>query len=229
MPSLGLKGRSSLWDLRAGRCLAVALLVLAMIPETAHAIGKPSFFNSTEVRSTNLKPFKKWDTAIARYRGEVARARKEMCTSKTLNKCNYDKWTKFLADLKGKDRVTQIRAVNDYMNRAPYITDPVNWGVKDYWESPGQFMARFGDCEDYAIAKYLSLKLLGYSEREMRIAVVKDLNLRIGHAVLVIYYKGNPYVLDNQIKQVVPASTIKHYLPVYSINAYAWWRHIPLT
>ena len=42
------------------------------------------------------------------------------------------------------------------MNRSPYIVDPINWGVKDYWESPGQFFSRKGDCEDYAIAKYLT-------------------------------------------------------------------------
>ncbi len=219
----------SAWRLRTGLKAVAVLMAIGTIPATAYAIGKPSFFDSTEVRSTNLKPFTKWATAIARYRGEVAQAKKETCGAKTLNKCNYDKWMQFLDGLKGKDRVTQIRAVNDYMNRAPYITDPVNWGVKDYWESPGQFMARFGDCEDYAIAKYLSLKLLGYNEKDMRIVVVKDLNLKIGHAVLVIFYKGNPYILDNQIKQVVPAATIKHYLPVYSINAYSWWRHIPMT
>ena len=123
--------------------------------------------------------------------------------------------------------MSQIREINDYMNRAPYITDPVNWGEKDFWATPGEFMAKFGDCEDYAISKYMSLRYLGYAEKDLRVVAVKDLNLKIGHAILVVFYKGNPYVLDNQIKQVVPAAKIKHYLPVFSINAKAWWKHQP--
>jgi predicted transglutaminase-like cysteine proteinase len=111
------------------------------------------------------------------------------------------------------------------MNTRRYITDPRNWGVPDYWETPGEFMTKFGDCEDYAIAKFLSLKRLGWTDDELRIAAVKDLNLKVGHAILIVYHAGKTWVLDNQIKRVVEAESIRHYQPVYSINETSWWRH----
>jgi predicted transglutaminase-like cysteine proteinase len=86
-------------------------------------------------------------------------------------------------------------------------------------------MTKFGDCEDYAIAKFLSLKRLGWTDDELRVAAVKDLNLNVGHAVLIVYYGGKTWVLDNQIRRVVATASIRHYQPVYSINETSWWRH----
>lgn len=213
--------------MRGALCGLLAVIFVGFGPHSAQALGKPSFFDSTEQMSTKLGAFKKWNEAIARYSKEEAAIKEGKCGDKEMNKCNFDKWIKFLKGIKEKDLVSQIREINDYMNRAPYITDPVNWGKKDFWATPGEFMSKFGDCEDYAIAKYMSLRLLGYSEDDLRVVAVKDLNLKIGHAILMVYYKGKPYVLDNQIKQVIPASKVKHYLPVFSINQKAWWKHIP--
>ncbi|NQV98793.1 MAG: transglutaminase-like cysteine peptidase [Rhodospirillales bacterium] len=190
-----------------------------------------SFFQSVETRSSNLKPFKKWLSALARYSAEVKGNKKQTCVAKNLNICDFGDWKKFLISIKKYDKFTQIRAVNARMNKAKYTTDKSNWGKKDYWSTPGEFMARFGDCEDYAIVKYLSLRLLGFKDDELRVVAVKDLNLKVGHAILVAILrdpktrKAKVYVLDNQIKDVVEASTIRHYEPVFSINRTYWWRH----
>jgi predicted transglutaminase-like cysteine proteinase len=69
----------------------------------------------------------------------------------------------------------------------------------------------------------MALRDLGVSVDDMRIVVLNDLNLRIAHAVLAVYVSGKPYILDNQISKVVPASSIHHYQPVYSINENGWW------
>ena len=60
--------------------------------------------------------------------------------------------------------------------------------------------------------------ILGFNPDHMRIVVRQDLNLKILHAVLVVYLDGQPLILDNQIKQVVHASRLRHYKPIYSIN-----------
>jgi len=91
-------------------------------------------------------------------------------------------------------------------------------------------MSRFGDCEDYAIVKYLSLRILGFRESELRVVAVKDLNLKVGHAILMVIVKDKKkkkryFVLDNQIKKVVEAKKTRHYQPVFSINKNFWWRH----
>ena len=122
----------------------------------------------------------------------------------------------------------QIIAINGYMNQKRYIIDPRNYGVRDYWATPGQFLARNGDCEDYAIAKYMSLRSLGFKDSQLRIVVLKDMNLGLAHAILAVYHDGRTFVLDNQIKTVVPADKVYHYKPYYSINEKHWWLHRPL-
>jgi len=186
---------------------------------------QPSFFGSMEIRSENLTPFTKWRTALERYTAETARQRAGSCQSTMFNVCHYEDLQKFLDGLDGKDRWDQLVEINHYMNTRRYITDPRNWGVPDYWATPGEFMAKFGDCEDYAIAKFLSLKRLGWTDDELRIAAVKDLNLKVGHAILIVYHAGKTWVLDNQIKRVVETESVRHYQPVYSINETSWWRH----
>ncbi len=111
------------------------------------------------------------------------------------------------------------------MNQAKYILDIKNWGIKDYWSSPGEFYAKFGDCEDYAIAKYMALKYLGFDPANLRVVAVKDLNLKVGHAILAVYIDKRILILDNQIKIVADSRKIRHYQPVYSINEKFWYRH----
>jgi predicted transglutaminase-like cysteine proteinase len=174
-------------------------------------------FGTVETQSTNFKPFKKW-------RGAMAKTAKEQ-TDLAAFKKKFSKWVKFLDTLKGKDQLVQIKAVNKFMNQAKYIIDMKNWGIKDYWESPGEFFSKFGDCEDYSIAKYMGLKYLGFNPENMRVVAVKDLNLKVGHAILAVYYNKRILVLDNQIKIVADSRKIRHYQPVYSINEKYWWRH----
>src|SRR4029453_17925948 len=93
--------------------------------------------------------------------------------------CKADEWLSFLDRVRGLSPEGQIRAVNREMNDKPYVTDPVNWHMADYWATPLQFLRKDGDCEDYAIAKYMALRDLGVSVDNMRIVVLNDLNLRI--------------------------------------------------
>ncbi len=131
------------------------------------------------------------------------------------------------AQLRSADRVTQLRMVNARLNAARYVTDPVNWGLDDYWSSLTQFLRRDGDCEDYAIAKYMLLKQLGVPVADMKVVIVMDQNLNIAHAILAVRAGAATYILDNQINDIVPDSSIHHYKPYYSINEQAWWVYTP--
>ena len=133
----------------------------------------------------------------------------------------------YLAHVERETRQRQLNLVNLYMNTHRYIIDPINWGVPDYWAIPNEFLRKFGDCEDYAIAKYLSLRALGWSAEDMRIVVLQDTNLGVLHAILVVNFQGRDLVLDNQITLVIDANKVHHYMPIYSINENGWWRHTP--
>tara|TARA_R110002074_G_scaffold22895_7_gene69529 strand:- start:588 stop:1295 length:708 start_codon:yes stop_codon:yes gene_type:complete len=229
-------GNKTYWC-RFLQAVSVALLVGVWVPGAVHAAGpapQPSFFHSVEVRSSNMAPFKKWNAALARYSKEGA-ATKVQCSSRAMDICSYDDWLKFLATLKDAAPLVQLNEINKRINQASYITDSTNWGQKDYWATPAEFMSRFGDCEDYAILKYLSLRRLGWPEDDLRVVAVKDLNLKVGHAVLVAFFKHPktgqilPLLLDNQIKKIVVADKVRHYQPVFSLNKKSWWRHTPVS
>ncbi len=180
-------------------------------------------FGKNEVKSSRLTPFPKWINMLSRNRSESIT--ELTCSPIRFNKCNLEKTEHLIDSLKDKDFTTKLKEVNAYMNRSRYLTDPENWGIPDYWETPGQFFARRGDCEDYAIVKYMTLRALGISAENMRIVVLMDNNLKVYHSVLAVYSEDDIYILDNQIKQVMSHKRIYHYNPVFSINENYWWRH----
>jgi len=184
-----------------------------------------SFLHSHEIRSANIRVFAKWRAALQRYSEERVRESARTCKATFFKACHYKDWEKFLDEIRRDDKWDQLAAVNRYMNTRRYISDSRNWGVKDYWATPGEFMARSGDCEDFAIAKYLSLRRLGWSDDALRVAVVRDLSLNVNHAVLIVYFDGRTWLLDNQIGRVVETESVRHYRPVFSINEKYWWRH----
>ncbi|MEE8515167.1 MAG: transglutaminase-like cysteine peptidase [Alphaproteobacteria bacterium] len=202
-----------------------AVLIMAAMGDAAAKRGNSvHLFGSTEIKSSNLKPFPKWTGTLNRYFSEKKLVDKP-CTSTIFNQCNLKNWQKLIAGVRHMDRRNQIMLINNYLNKAKYILDLINYRVEDYWATPLQFFSRDGDCEDYAIAKFMSMRALGVPNKDMRIVVLKDLNLRLAHAILVVYVDGEPLVLDNQINQVVRAKDIRHYQPIYSINETNWWLH----
>ncbi len=194
------------------------------IATTQASAAYPKLFGTREIKSSKLKKFRKWNDVIARYRS-VDNQKRRKCRISKVNRCSVQNWHRFLKKIGTLPLRDQIDEVNLYFNKVRYIIDPVNYGKKDYWATPKQFFSKNGDCEDYAISKYLSLRKLGVPVQNMRILVLRDLNLKVAHAVLVVYYKGEPLILDNQISQVVNADRIRHYQPIYSINEKHWWLH----
>ncbi len=205
----------------------VALLLPAMIFCGAPpAVALQSYFINNEVKADNIDMFPKWMDMIARYNAE-SHPLDSICGQERYSTCKLKEWKDFVEGLRGQRRLDQMDQINRFVNRYPYIEDIVNWGVEDYWATVYEFQRKSGDCEDYAIAKFMSLRALGVPNDDMRIEVVQDLNLGgILHAILIVFVGDQVYVLDNQIKQVILAVDIYHYKPIYSINEAHWWRHI---
>lgn len=119
-----------------------------------------------------------------------------------------------------------LRIFNALWNRVPYYSDKQHWGVDDYWASPVEMLgSNGGDCEDYSIAKYFSLKKLGVPVENLRITYVRALELNEPHMVLAYYPApdADPYILDNLTGKLVPASERPDLEPVYSFNDEDLW------
>jgi len=129
-------------------------------------------------------------------------------------------------DNQKSSEATKVKAVNDFFNQVPYYTDIVHWHVDDYWATPFEMLTTWGgDCEDYAVAKYFTLRELGIPDERMRIMYVKALNWNEAHMVLTYFPEPRsiPLVLDNLIPEIKPATQRKDLIPVYSFNGDGLW------
>jgi len=176
----------------------------------------PKLFGSTEKKSRSLKAFTKWTGMFDRF---------DRTMKQSHGQSEIAKMKREISGLKGLPLHKMAASVNSIMNSKRYVSDSKNYGQNDYWATPVEFFKRGGDCEDFAIAKYTALRMLGVPENRMRIAIVQDLQKNIPHAILTVYTDQGAMVLDNQIKTMKAADRIKHYKPIFSINQNAWWLH----
>lgn len=134
-----------------------------------------------------------------------------------------DAWQNLLATQKQVSEMEKLKVVNLFFNKQMrYVEDIDLWHEVDYWETPIEALWKgAGDCEDYAIAKYFSLRHLGVSSDKLRITYVKALRQNRAHMVLTYYATPDamPLVLDSLIDPIQPASQRTDLLPVYSFNA----------
>ena len=74
----------------------------------------------------------------------------------------------------------RIGVINRAINLAIRPTsDLAQWGVPDRWSAPLVTLTTgHGDCEDYAIAKYVALMAAGVAEDSVRLVIVRNLARR---------------------------------------------------
>ena len=114
-----------------------------------------------------------------------------------------------------------LHPVNRFFNRLPDLTDLAHWGVEDYWTTPSEALASNGaDCEDYAIAKYFTLKELGVPASRLRMVYARTWKSSAAHMVLAYYSApgADPLILDNLEGGIQPASQRPDLIPVYTFN-----------
>jgi predicted transglutaminase-like cysteine proteinase len=138
-----------------------------------------------------------------------------------------DAWQRLLSTQKPLSEVEQLKVVNLFFNhQLRYQEDIDLWHEVDYWATPIESLWKgAGDCEDYAIAKYFSLRRLGVSADKLRITYVKALRQNRAHMVLTYYSspEAMPLVLDSLVDPILPASQRQDLLPVYSFNGEGLW------
>lgn len=117
----------------------------------------------------------------------------------------------------------KIMAVNWFFNQVEYQPDIKTWGKKDYWASRLEFLGKGqGDCEDFAVGKFLTMIQLGVPEKKLFLTYVKAVGYPEAAHMVVTYYRepgAIPLVLDNYNKAILPATRRKDLIPVYSFTA----------
>jgi len=116
-----------------------------------------------------------------------------------------------------------VVAVNRFFNQLEFSSDMKTWQKRDYWASRLEFLGKGqGDCEDFAVAKFLTMMQLGVPEQKLFLTYVKAVGYpEAAHLVVTYYQKPGavPFVLDNYNKRILPATQRNDLIPVYSFTA----------
>ena len=142
-------------------------------------------------------------------------------------------WRKLMEEARSLPEDEKLKSINVFFNRRMrYASDQEVWGQVDYWASPLEFMGKSaGDCEDYAIAKYMSLLMLGIPPEKLRMIYVRA---RFGgsgstnseaHMVLGYYPTpgDEPMILDSLVGSIRTASSRTDLMPIFSFNTQGLW------
>ena len=190
---------------------------------TANAHGP---FGAIELQAKSLLAPPKWRRLFEKLRlEEQALARcaenEAYCASAELKL-----WRRVVVSAANLEEWDQLRLVNRFYNEWPYKTDKELHGHDEYLASTLEFIRESGDCEDYVIAKYVTLRQLGFADHAIRIVIVEDGISGLRHSVLVVRWDDDFVVLDNLSDELLSHTQYRYYSPLYSVNETAWWLHV---
>lgn len=183
--------------------LLIALSLLFLFVPTPRILQASDSFRVTPALLDSVK---------ARY-GEYARRR-------------VARWGEILETRRDTPISEKLSVVNSFFNQMMFTSDLEHWGVADYWATPLELLeTQAGDCEDFALAKYFTLRELGIPADKLRLTYVKSIELNQAHMVLTFYKepKAEPLVLDNLVAEIEPSSKRTDLVPIYSFNGDGLW------
>jgi predicted transglutaminase-like cysteine proteinase len=124
----------------------------------------------------------------------------------------------------GRARLGEInRAIN--LAIRPMI-DTGQHGQADVWTSPLATLARGGgDCEDYAIAKFVALRRAGLAPDDLRIVVLRDTIHGEYHAVAAARLDGRWLTLDNRRMAMVEDADVRNFRPAFVLGQHGVMRY----
>jgi len=128
-------------------------------------------------------------------------------------------------------RVREGRARLGEINRAINLairpmSDLAQHGEIDVWSSPlVTFTTGAGDCEDYAIAKFVALQMAGISPDDLRIVVMRDTIRGEDHAVAMARLNDRWLTLDNRRMALVEDADVRNYRPLFVIDQHGVMRY----
>ena len=122
--------------------------------------------------------------------------------------------------VKAKSGRDQLDEANRAVNMAiRYMSDYAQHGEADRWSAPlASFATGKGDCEDYAIAKYVALSESGFPRDDLRLVLARDRAVRQDHAVLAARLDGHWLILDSRRSDLMNDSEVTSLTPLYAIN-----------
>jgi predicted transglutaminase-like cysteine proteinase len=145
---------------------------------------------------------------------------------KVLSRCRLDrrdcpvaaqKFLKLVDSVREHDGRALIGQINRAVNlQIRPVSDQIQYGVSDFWSAPLEtFATGAGDCEDYAIAKYVALQHAGVAREDLRLVIMREISHDVIHAVVVVRNEGQWLLLDNRTSVMVTVQEARHYRTLF--------------
>jgi predicted transglutaminase-like cysteine proteinase len=184
-------------------------------------------FNSNEISFDTPSAYVGKIEALQRFleKSRVAFEQTIILSDDSQDESPFNQWQVFLKKTAYLSQKAQIEAVQAFVNRTPYHHDSDSTRSGDTWKDPEDFLTFGGDSEDFALVKYISLRLLGISPERLRIAIVFDQEKSIYRAVTLVYANTDVLVLDETKNDISVSRDMPHLVPVYSFNENHIWYH----
>jgi predicted transglutaminase-like cysteine proteinase len=114
----------------------------------------------------------------------------------------------------------RVGVINRAINLAiEHMSDLEQWGVDERWSPPLEtFATGRGDCEDYAIAKFVALVEAGISPEDVRLVIVRDQTANDGHAITAVHVDDGWVLLDNRWLALVDDDKMRRMVPLFVID-----------
>jgi predicted transglutaminase-like cysteine proteinase len=180
-------------------------------------LDEPFALNTVPVERGEV--FTKWSNVEANIRAEQdilsrCRTNTEQCPTAARN------FLAIVAQGRAQTGRARIGIINRAINLAIRPTsDLAQWSVMDRWSAPLETLTTgLGDCEDYAIAKYLALTMAGVAAGDVRIVVVHDFASGEDHAVVAARLDGDWIILDNRWLMLVKDSEMRPMVPLFVLD-----------
>src|ERR1700685_3031548 len=194
--------------------------VAAMDPGTAaRAQPGPDLFGLNSVAVARGEILTKWNRVtadIAADRDVLRRCREaaETCPA------SAQKLLAVIAEGQAREGRARIGTINRSINLAiKPMSDLAQWGVIDRWSGPLETLSSGrGDCEDYAIAKYVALGEAGFSENDLRLVIVRDLGFGEDHEILAVRDSEKWLLLDNRRLVLVEDGELQRGGPLVALD-----------
>jgi predicted transglutaminase-like cysteine proteinase len=127
-------------------------------------------------------------------------------------------WLKLIKTMSQFGAKGQIAGINNFINGRKNVTSIAAYGKAKNWTTPAHFFRCEDHSENYAIAKYLSLRLLGFHGDRLRVVWLRTKGRKSQHAVLMVKIADQTFVLDSRCNNITTDDMLLKEQPICSLN-----------
>lgn len=203
--------------------------VIAYVLDNAHAVTQdkgPTLFEMDVELLTQGEVLNKWSHA----RLEIARELRivDRCRKDNICPAGAQQLIDLSSEGAGRSGHARLGLINRAVNLAISATsDEAQWHATDHWSSALETLqSGRGDCEDYAIVKYVALLDSGMSEADLKIVVMRNIFPNEDHAVVAARVDDEWLILDNRTLTLVRDTALARTVPVFVLDQAGVWRFV---